>query len=96
MSSSSLMRLGGLATMLAGALLIISTIPTLMGVIGLDLTLFAEEATTGSHALHTRLGVLATILLQAGWRHCTPIGRRLWASWGWWASSPPSWARAER
>jgi hypothetical protein len=66
MSSSSLMRLGGLATMLAGALLIISTIPTLMGVIGLDLTLFAEEATTGTHALLTRLGVLATILLQGG------------------------------
>ena len=66
MSSSSLMRLGGLATMLAGALLIISTIPILMGVIGLDLTKFAEEATTGTHALLTRLGVLATILLQGG------------------------------
>ena len=66
MSSSNLIRLGGLATMLAGALLIIGTIPTLMGVIGSDLTKFAEEATTGTYALLTRLGVLATIVLQVG------------------------------
>jgi hypothetical protein len=66
MSSSSLIRLGGLATMLAGALLIIGTIPILMGVIGSDLTKFAQEATTGTYALLTRLGVLATILLQGG------------------------------
>ena len=66
MPSSNLIRLGGLAAMLAGALLIIGTIPILMGVIGSDLTKFAEEATTGTYALLTRLGVLATIVLQVG------------------------------
>ena len=55
MSSSNLIRLGGLATMLAGALLIIGTIPTLMGVIGSDLTKFAEEATTGTPYQMTKL-----------------------------------------
>jgi hypothetical protein len=65
-SSSNLIRLGGLATMLAGALPIISTIPVLLSVIGSDLTKFAEEATTGTYAWLTRLGVLATILLQGG------------------------------
>jgi hypothetical protein len=66
MSSSNLLRLGGLATILAGALQIIVTIPVLMGVIGSDLTKFAEEASTGTYALLTRLGVLAIILLLVG------------------------------
>jgi hypothetical protein len=66
MSSSNLIRLGGLATMLAGVMLILSTIPILIGVIGSDLSKLAEEATTGTYALLTRLGVLAVILLQGG------------------------------
>ena len=66
MSSSNLIRLGGLATILAGALLIIGTIPILMGVIGSDLANFAQEATTGTYALLTRLGLLGTILLLGG------------------------------
>jgi hypothetical protein len=66
MSSSNLIRLGGLAALLAGMLLIIGAIPILLGVIGVDLTKSAEEATTGTYAWLTRLGVLATILLQGG------------------------------
>ena len=66
MSSSSFIRLGGLAAMLAGALLIISTIPIILGVIVSDLSKFAEDATTSTYALVSRLGVLATMLLQGG------------------------------
>ena len=64
MSSSNLIRFGGLATMLAGALVVISSIAPVMGVI--DLANFPEVATTGTYAWLTRLLVLANMLLLGG------------------------------
>jgi hypothetical protein len=64
MSSSSLIRLGGLATVLAGVLMILTIIAQVMGVI--DFANIAEEATTGTYALLTWLVVLTVILLQGG------------------------------
>jgi uncharacterized BrkB/YihY/UPF0761 family membrane protein len=64
MSSSSLIRLGGLAPILAGALMIITVGAQVMGAI--DFANIAEEATTGTYALLAWLVVLSVILLQGG------------------------------
>ncbi len=64
MSSSNLMRLGGLATMVAGVILIIVSIALIMGAV--NLANRVEAATTGTYAVLTSLFVLATILLQGG------------------------------
>ena len=64
MSSSSLIRLGALATMVAGVLLTIVSIALILGAVNVaDRT---EEATTGTYAMLTSLFALATILLQGG------------------------------
>jgi hypothetical protein len=64
MSSSNLIRLGGLATMVAGTLLIIVSIALIMGAV--NVANRTEEATTGTYAVLTSLFALATILLQGG------------------------------
>ncbi len=64
MSSSSLIRLGGLATMVAGAMLIIVSIALILGAV--NVANRTEEATTGTYAVLTSLFALATILLQGG------------------------------
>ena len=62
-SSSNLIRAGGLATMLAGVLLIVTGI-AFMGPLGLADT--AEEFTTGGNALMVWLSVVGLVLLQIG------------------------------
>jgi hypothetical protein len=62
-SSSNLIRAGGLATMLAGILLIVTGI-AFMGPLGLADT--AEEFTTGGNALMVWLSVVGLVLLQIG------------------------------
>lgn len=64
MSSSKLIRLGGLSAVLAGALLVISELLYL--VVGLEATLSAETAASGSYIFQSVLFLLAAVLLLGG------------------------------
>ena len=63
MASSNLIRWGGLAAVLAGALLLIADI---VGFFAIDFENFSESATTGSYAFAFVLFLLAGVLLLLG------------------------------
>ncbi len=81
MSSSNLIRWGGLATMLGGALL---TIANLMGPFIVDFDNLSGSTATSAYAFHHGLLMLATLLLLAGIpglhaRQSEAAGRLGWA-----------------